>query len=123
MPRFLFALVEHLLGGFDDVDPVKWSTVIMHGGACLLLLVDWLVEGPHKEHPIRHVWVVLLYPVLWASVVLIRGATDGWAPYPFLEPETGYASIGVIVAGMLLAGTAIGASLFRLTRWRVVTPA
>ncbi len=111
-----------LLGGFEDGDPVIWSTAIMHGGACALLLADWLLEGPKKEHPIRHVWVVLLYPVLWITVVLIRGATDGWAPYPFLEPETGYASIGVIVASMLLVGTAIGAVLFRLTRWRVVTP-
>jgi len=111
-----------LLGGFEDGDPVIWSTAIMHGGSCALLLADWLLEGPRKEHPIKHVWAVLLYPVLWLTVVLIRGATDGWAPYPFLDPETGYASIGVIVGGILLVGAATGAVLFRLTRWRIVLP-
>ncbi len=112
-----------LLGGFEPDDPYKWSTVIMHGGSCALLLADWLVEGPRTEHPIRHVWTVLLYPVVWITVALVRGATDGWVPYPFMDPADGYAPVGMVVGGIVVVGLGIGAVLFRLTRWRVVTPA
>ena len=34
-------------------------------------------------------WLHVLYPVVWIAVVLVRGATDGWVPYPFLNPEQG----------------------------------
>jgi len=111
-----------LLGGFEPDDPYRWSTVTMHGASCLLLLVDWFVEGPRTEHPIRHVWTVLLYPVVWVSVALIRGATDGWVPYPFMDPADGYAPVAAVVGGIVVIGVAIVAVLFRLTRWRVVTP-
>ena len=56
-------------------------------------------------------------------MVLIRGATDGWFPYPFLDPAKGYASIAVVVAGIFVAGVVIGGLLFSATRWRRVTPA
>ncbi len=111
-----------LLGGFEPDDPYRWSTVIMHGGSCVLLLADWLLEGPRKEHPLKHVWTVLLYPLVWITVSLIRGATDGWVPYPFMDPADGYASVAMVVGGIVVVGVAIGAALFRLTRWRVVTP-
>jgi hypothetical protein len=112
-----------LLGGFEPDDPYRWSTVIMHGGSCAILLADWLLEGPRKEHPLKHVWAVLLYPVVWVTVSLIRGATDGWVPYPFMDPVDGYAPVAMVVGGIVVIGVAIGAALFRLTRWRVVTPA
>ncbi len=111
-----------LLGGFEPEDPYPWSTVTMHGASCALLLVDWLVEGPRTEHPIRRVWTVLLYPVVWVGVALVRGATDGWVPYPFMDPADGYAPVAAVVGGIVVIGLAIGAVLFRLTRWRVVVP-
>lgn len=111
-----------LLGGFEADDHARWSTFTMHGVACTILLVDWLVEGPRKEHPLRHVWVVLIYPIVWITVSLIRGATDGWVPYPFMDPADGYAPVAMVVGGIVVIGVAIGAALFRATRWRVVTP-
>ncbi len=111
-----------LLGGFEPDDPYRWSTVTMHGLSCAILLIDWLVEGPRKEHPLRHVWTVLLYPIVWIGVALVRGATDGWVPYPFLDPADGYAAVAIVVGGIVVIGTGIGVILFRLTRWRVVVP-
>ena len=70
----------------------------------------------------RKVWLVLIYPVLWATVVLIRGATDGWFPYPFLDPAKGYGSIAVVVAGIFVAGLVVGGLLFSATRWRRLVP-
>jgi hypothetical protein len=112
-----------LLGGFEANDHARWSTAIMHGVACAILLVDWLIEGPREAHPLRHVWVVLIYPIVWITVSLIRGATDGWVPYPFMDPADGYAPVAMVVGGIVVVGIAIGAALFRMTRWRVVTPA
>ena len=112
-----------LLGGFEPDDPYKWSTLTMHGISCVVVLADWLVEGPRTKHPIRHVWTVLLYPIVWITVSLIRGATDGWVPYPFMDPKDGYAPVFGVVGGIVVIGVGIGAALFRLTRWRVVTPA
>lgn len=45
--------------------------------------------------------------------MLVRGATDGWVPYPFLSPEQGY---GVVAAwAALVAGVFAGsAALLRL---------
>ena len=110
-----------LLGGFEPGDPYRWSTLTMHGISCVILLADWLLEGPRDHHPLRHVWVVLLYPTVWVAVALVRGATDGWIPYPFLDPKDGYAPVAVVVGGIVIIGVAIGAALFRLTQWRVVS--
>jgi hypothetical protein len=110
-----------LLGGFEPGDPYRWSTLTMHGISCVILLADWLLEGPRKAPPLRRVWVVLPYALVWIAVALVRGATDGWVPYPFMDPKDGYLPVAIIVGGIVVVGLAIGAVLFRLTRWRVVT--
>ncbi len=110
-----------LLGGFEAGDPYRWSTLTMHGIACVILLADWVFEGPRERRPLRRAWVVLPYASLWITVALVRGATDGWIPYPFLDPKGGYAPVAIVVGGIVVIGLAIGAALFRLTRWRVVS--
>jgi hypothetical protein len=111
-----------LLAPTEEGSLTEWTNLVMHGLSGVALVADWLLEGPRRTLPLRNVWVVLLYPVAWAVVVLIRGATDGWFPYPFLDPANGYASIAVVVAGIFVAGIAIGSLMFKLTRWRVVVP-
>jgi hypothetical protein len=38
-----------------------------------------------------------------------------------MDPKDGYAPVAIVVGGIVVVGVAIGAGLFRLTRWRVVT--
>jgi hypothetical protein len=111
-----------LLGGFEAGDPYRWSTLTMHGISCAILLADWLLEGSRQAQPIRRAWVVLPYALTWIAVALVRGATDGWIPYPFMNPKDGYLPVTIVVGGIVVVGLAIGAVLFRLTRWRVVAP-
>jgi len=111
-----------LLGGFEPGDPYRWSTLTMHGISCVIVLADWLLEGPLKAQPLWRAWVVLPYALVWTAVALVRGATDGWIPYPFMDPKDGYLPVAIVVGGIVVVGLAIGAVLFRLTRWRVVTP-
>lgn len=112
-----------LLAPLDPPATVQsWENLTVHLFSGVVVLTDWLLEGPRAGLPLRRVWVVLLYPLTWLVVVLIRGATDGWFPYPFLDPAKGYGSIGVIVAAIIVGGVAVGSLLYRATRWRVLTP-
>ena len=68
--------------------------------------------------------VVLLFPAVWLVVVLLRGATDGWVPYPFLDPGQEYAAVAGYCVVILVAFFVIGAFVFwgsRIGR-RVVSP-
>ena len=105
----------------DNISHV-WANAILHGASAVVLVVDWLVEGPRRPLPLRKAGVAMIYPAVWIAVVLIRGATDGWVPYPFMDPGNGYASIAVVVGGMVIAGVVLTGTLMRLSRWRVVTP-
>lgn len=111
-----------LLVGVDVQIAYPWANVILHGVSSVLLLADWLAEGPRATLPWRSAWVVLVYPAAWLGVVIVRGATDGWVPYPFLNPDHGYASVAVVGLGIAAVGYGLGLAVFRLTRWRFVTP-
>ena len=82
----------------------------------------WLLFADRRKLPYNKLWMVLIYPVVWLVVILIRGATDGWVPDPFLDPATGYGS----VTGHCLAISAFtalfGLAVFALSRVRVLKP-
>ncbi len=94
----------------------------LHAVSAVAIAADWLVEGPRRRLAFTRVWVVLLYPAAWIAMALIRGATDGWVPYFFLDPANGYASIVVTIVMILLAGLVLAAVLFLATRWRALGP-
>ena len=77
----------------------------MHIITPIYALVDWVVFSDRARIVFTNLWIVLIYPVIWIIVVLVRGATDGWVPYPFLDPATGYGSVffyvGLIVVVMI----------------------
>ncbi len=112
-----------LLVGVDVQIAYPWANIVLHGVSSVLLLADWLIEGPRSPLPWRSTWVVLIYPVVWLVVVIVRGATDGWVPYPFLDPDHGYVSVTIVALAIAAIGYGLGLAVFRLTRWRVVIPA
>ena len=74
----------------------------------MLAALDWLLIGDRKRLPLSRLWLVLIYPATWLTVVLIRGATDGWVPYPFLDPANGYGSIAIVCVGICVAMLLVG---------------
>lgn len=106
----------------DDVAH-PWANAIIHVVSGVVVVVDWLLEGPRRPISLRWAWAPALYPLVWLGVVMVRGATDGWVPYPFLDPEDGYGPVVVVLVGIVAVGVIAGAAMFQLTRWRVVTPA
>lgn len=104
------------------VPQVPWANYVLHLASGIIVLADWLIEGPRRTLPASRFWLVLPYPAVWLVVVIVRGATDGWVPYPFLEPDNGYASVAIVVAGIIVAITVLAIAVFKSTRWRRVTP-
>ncbi|MDN4472467.1 Pr6Pr family membrane protein [Demequina zhanjiangensis] len=99
-----------------------WINIVMHGGASVVLLVDWLVEGPRRAPSRTALWTGMIYPIVWMVVFLVRGATDGWTPYEALDPVNGYAMVAVQLGGSFLAILIALVVLRNLTRWRWVDP-
>lgn len=98
--------------------PVEWANVVMHYVTPIYGLVDWMLVNDRRRLMTRQVVWVLVYPLVWVTFVLIRGATDGWVPYPFLSPETGYASVFGYVAAIFAVFVVVGLIVFALTRVR-----
>lgn len=103
-----------------DDEPWAWTNLVVHGLSGVALLADWMVDGPRRPLPWTLLPWVLAYPLLWVAVTLVRGATDGWFPYPFLDPANGYTAIAAVVGAIIVSGLALGALLMRATRWRAV---
>jgi hypothetical protein len=107
-----------LAGSFD----LKWSSDILHVIIPIYALVDWVLFADRKKLPYNKLWIVLVYPIVWLVVVLIRGATDGWVPYPFLNPNTGYGSVALYCIAISAFTVVFGLAVFALSRVRILKP-
>jgi hypothetical protein len=107
-----------LAGSFD----LKWSSDILHVIIPIYALVDWVLFADRKKLPYNKLWIVLVYPIVWLIVILIRGATDGWVPYPFLNPNTGYGSVALYCIAISAFTVVFGLAVFALSRVRILKP-
>jgi len=105
-----------LVPGTGSAPP--WVSALLHLIFPLLVALDWLLVGDRPRLPWRRLWLLLPYPVLWVTTVLIRGVTDGWVPYGFLLPERGIGSLIVHIIGLLAAIVAAGALVWTASRSR-----
>ena len=105
-----------LVPGTGSAPP--WVSALLHIVFPLLVALDWLLIGDRPHMPCRRLWMLLSYPVLWLTTVLIRGVTDGWVPYGFLLPERGIASLIVHIVGLLAAIIVAGALVWTASRSR-----
>ncbi len=49
-------------------------------------------------------------------VVLLRGATDGWVPYPFLNPAQGYGIVALYALAIAVATVIFAAVIWTVSR-------
>lgn len=96
-----------------------WVSILLHIVFPLLVALDWSLVGDREPLPWRHLWTVVVYPLVWIAVVLVRGATDGWVPYGFLLPARGVPALLATVAGLLLALLAFGSLVWGASRLRL----
>lgn len=106
----VYATLLAPLGAAGGV-PVAWANAALHIITPVYALADWILFSDRGRIAFSRLWIVLIYPIVWVIVVLVRGATDGWVPYPFLHPDTGYGSVffyvGLIVVVMLAFGSLV----------------
>jgi hypothetical protein len=99
---------------------MAWENEVLHVAMPLFLAADWFVlrlfDRGRPALPWSALWIALVFPVLWLVVTFTRGLLTGWYPYPFLEPEAGFAVnaayIGAISAFVVVI-TALGILISR----------
>jgi hypothetical protein len=107
-----FVVVIVLLSNVDVGLQLPWVDFVLHKVFPVIVVADWLLDPPHQRLDIRDTLYWLVYPLIWTVFTLVRGANDGWYPYPFLDPANGgYGSVAVAIVGML-AGFLVLSALF-----------
>jgi hypothetical protein len=99
---------------------VSWSNDVVHRWVPLYAVLDWALFSDRSRLLFRDVWVFLVYPAVWLVVVVVRGATDGWVPYPFLDPRSGYGVVALYCLGVAVFIGLMGLIVVALSRLRVV---
>ena len=103
-----------LVPGTGSAPP--WVSAALHVALPVVVLADWVFAPDRRPLPWRMIWIVLPYPLVWLTVVLVRGATDGWVPYGFLLPERGALSLWTHIIGLFCAMLIAGAVVWVLSR-------
>lgn len=111
-----------LLAGLPGGIELEWANIVMHVIMPVYAALDWLLFGDRRALPWKRLWLVLIYPVVWLVVVLARGATDGWVPYPFLDPSQGYGVVALYALGIAGGFGIVGAAVWGLSRVRLLRP-
>lgn len=102
-----FFVVIVLLSGEDVQLDLVWVDVVLHKIFPIIVVADWILDPPATRLTIRDGLLWLAFPLAWTGVTLVRGALDGWYPYPFLDPANGgYGQVAItavaITAGFLV---------------------
>jgi hypothetical protein len=98
-----FFVVIFLLSGADVQLELAWVDFVLHKFFPVVVLLDWILDPPLTRLTVRDALLWLVYPIVWVVLTLIRGALDGWYPYPFLDPaDGGYGPVAVTVVAITL---------------------
>ncbi|MFF3349965.1 Pr6Pr family membrane protein [Streptomyces sp. NPDC002779] len=91
-----------------------WCTIAFHYVAPPATFLGWLVFGPRGQTDRRTLAWSFAWPLGWIGYTLVRGATTGWYPYPFLD--VGALGYPVALRNVAVVLT-IGAVLALALRW------
>lgn len=109
-----------LLRDFDNPQGLRLvGELLLHDVCPPLFLVWWWLAA--SRQPLRYAEIArwALYPVGYFFYALVRGAADGFYPYPFFNVrELGYAQVCVNGAGILVGFIAIAAALIWIANLR-----
>lgn len=95
-----------LLSGHKVSTP--WANAILHKIMPLMMIVDWLIDPPRTQLPLRDTLLWLSFPLAYIAYTLIRGAIVNWYPYFFVNPHHsgGYLAVagGILAIGVGMIG-------------------
>ena len=122
-----------------------WTTIGYHYFVPWATLVGFLIFGPRPRFTLRHVFEMLIIPVLWLIYTLIRGAfltqppanppktttlgePQHWYPYPFIDVNDpsalapgltapGYGGVAINIVIIVILALAFGFLFLGVDRW------
>jgi hypothetical protein len=105
-----FFVVIFLLSGVDVQLQLGWVDFVLHKFFPVVVVLDWILDPPRTRLGFRDVAVWLVYPLVWTALTIVRGAVDGWYPYPFLDPaHGGYGQVAVTVVAVTIGFVVVSA--------------
>lgn len=114
-----FFVVIFLLSGVDVQLQLVWVDVVLHKIFPVIVVLDWILEPPAARMAARDIVTWLVFPLAWTVLTVVRGALDGWYPYPFLDPANGgYGQVAVVVVGVLIGFVAIAVAILAIANSR-----
>jgi hypothetical protein len=104
----------------EDVQlQVPWIDAMLHRVFPVIVVLDWLIDPPDTRLRYRDALLWLIYPLIWLGFTLVRGAADGWYPYPFLDPANGgYGAVAAMVVGITIGFLVLSALYIWIGNWR-----
>lgn len=109
-----------LLNGLEGGITLAWANTVLHIILPLYAALDWVLFSDRGPLAWKRIWVVLIYPIVWIIVVLARGATDGWVPYPFLDPAQGYGVVAMYAVAIAAATVVFAVLIWAISRVHLI---
>ena len=107
----IVGVVYHALLGDSAVAPedigYEWPRIpnlVIHTWAPIAISVDYLLSLKGAKPKLRKALWVVVYPLIWLFLSIIRGLADGWWPYWFINPGSEGGVVGMITYILLIAG-------------------
>jgi hypothetical protein len=98
-----FLVVIFLLSGVDVQLQLVWVDVVLHKIFPIVVDAAWLLDPPMTRLTSRDGLHCLAFPLAWTGLTLVRGALDGWYPYPFLDPANGgYGQVAITAVAITI---------------------
>jgi hypothetical protein len=115
-----FVVVIALLSGVDVQLELVWVDVTVHKIFPIVMVLDWVIDPPRIRISLRDVAWWLVYPIVWAILTVVRGALDGWYPYPFLDPAEmgGYGPVAGMIVAITIGFVVVGLVIMAVGDWR-----
>ena len=110
-----FFVVIFLLSGVDVQLQLVWVDVVLHKIFPIVIVLDWLLDPPRMRLVTRDIATLIVYPLIWTGLTMVRGALDGWYPYPFLNPANGgYGQVLITAVAITFGFVVISAAIIWL---------
>ena len=107
----IVGVVYHALLGDSAVAPedigYEWPRIpnlVIHTWAPIAIAFDYLLSIRGAKPKLRKALWVVVYPLIWLFLSIIRGLADGWWPYWFINPGSEGGVVGMITYILLIAG-------------------
>ena len=92
-----------LLSGTNVDTAIKWVNSVVHEVMPMAVLVDWLIDPPAERLTLRQGALWLIFPIVWTTYEIVRGAITGKYHYPFTNPANGgYGTVLVTSVAILV---------------------